>query len=193
MSEDKRAAVGMSVTLSGQLMSAALAVMALQAGFVSYVLANRTAQWCYYGVTVLALVLFALSLYFGGQGINKARNAGFSGSWDLEIGKSEFNSQATLCFVGLLLLLLSLFFSGNPKSDDIPTEIKRLVETVASLKQEIQELRASKETDSKNLRELHVFDASTSEKILSLQGELSTMRSRFLKLDQHKVKHCNCN
>lgn len=191
MSEDpandnKKAAVAMSVTLSGQLMTAALAVMALNAGFVSYVLANRIPEYLYYISSSIAFIVFAGSLYFGGKGIIQARDKGFASDWNLSAGKSKFNLQAILCLAGLLLVSVSPFFSGKPKANDMLTEIMRIGENIASLRQEVQDQRKTGEIVSKELNSIQVFDGAVSEKLLRIQDQLISLNTRVSRTEQVK-------
>jgi len=116
--DDKKTAVGISVTLSGQLITAALAMVAVEGAFVAFALGNRNVFRGFEWLSGLTAILFILSIFVAGKGITKARNDGFNGAWNLQTTKNHFNWQAILCVLGLVSFFVTLLLSGGPKKRD---------------------------------------------------------------------------
>jgi multisubunit Na+/H+ antiporter MnhC subunit len=119
--EDKRTAVGLSVGLSGQLISAALAMLALEGTYLAYALASREVLIGFEVVSVAAAAAFIWSVLVAGKAVTEARNAGFAGEWKLEAGKDKFNQQAQALVLGLALFVGVLLLSGENKVDKSPS------------------------------------------------------------------------
>jgi outer membrane protein OmpA-like peptidoglycan-associated protein len=143
--EDKRSAISFSVTLSSQLVTAALAMLTVEGAFVAFALSNRSVETGFTLFVLLAGVSFILSIVIAGKGITAARDAGFQGNWSLEAGKNYFNWQAILCLTGLVLFFGALFRSGTPvsfpvesKLTDLNAKIEALQSNIANAKNERQ-------------------------------------------------------
>ena len=123
--EDKRGAVSISVSLSSQLITAALAMLTVEGAYVSYVLDKRVpASYFFEIASALSVTCLIASVFLAGGAITAARNAGFAGNWSLDAGKDKFNYQAILNAVGLLLFAASVLLSGSSKSEkDYSAEI----------------------------------------------------------------------
>ncbi|MBE9584954.1 hypothetical protein IM792_10885 [Mucilaginibacter sp. JRF] len=132
MSDDKREAVNIGINLSGQLITAALAMIAVIGTFGVFILDKRDVSFWYYLIFGGALFAFVASIYFGGKGIDKARKDGFAGTWDILNTKTHFNRQAACCFIGIFLFILSVF-SGTEKPDDLQKEISKVKDAVTRL------------------------------------------------------------
>lgn len=154
--EDKRTAVNISVTLSSELIGAALAMIALEGAFVTFVMDDRAGLGiAFYILIALTFIAFVLSIVIGGQGVSKSREEGYEGKWTLQSGKKYFNRQAILCFVGILLFASTLFVSGAPMEEAVVKEF--------------QQLRA-------NLEEQKDSVASISTRLTKLQEEISDLK-----------------
>ncbi len=151
--EDKRVAVGISITLSSQLIAAALAMLAILAGYVSFALGQRQVGAMFYLSSCISFGLFTASIYSAGKAITRARDAGYQGNWSLTEGRMEFNVQATTCLFGIAAFFMMMFFSRTP----VENSTDRLLEKVVSnLTQSVQdkdrlnlELSAQKDKDMK--------------------------------------------
>lgn len=135
--EDFRIAVGFSVTLSGQLVQAAVTLLTVQGAYVAYVLTSRETKPPFELFAILAFLVFILSIYFSGKGVTAARNAGFAGKWSLDAGKSYFNAQASLLVVGVALLAAMIFFSGSSKDSDMARKLAEISQANALLNSKI--------------------------------------------------------
>lgn len=124
--EDKRLAVNMSITLSTQLMAAALAILAILGAFTTYALKERVVPSFFMILAIVAFLLFIVSIYFGGKGISKSNRDGFEGNWSIEKRKSYFNKQAIFCFLGLFLFVGLLFLSGPSRESTIKMELAEI-------------------------------------------------------------------
>ena len=144
--EDKRTAVGISVTLSGQLITAALAMLAVEGAFVAFALGNRNVVGGFRWLSGLTAILFILSIFVAGKGITKARNDGFNGAWNLQTTKNHFNWQAILCVLGLASFFVTLLLSGGPKKSEIEAKLEKFGKQISTVESQIQTI--SKEATS---------------------------------------------
>src|ERR1700755_1780964 len=92
--EDKRAAVSMWVTLSSLVITAALAVIAVEGAFVTYALDKRVPGTTFYVLTVLSAGILIFSILNGGAGINRLTDDGFKGLWGLNVAGGYFGRQS---------------------------------------------------------------------------------------------------
>lgn len=123
--ENKKAAVNIGVTLSTQLISASLTMIAVLGAFATFIIDKREVGVLFYVLTGISFLTFIASIIFGGKGIDKARKSGFDGKWRLDDTKQPFNRQALLCGIGLVFFILSIF-TGKEKSN---THLDRLFKT----------------------------------------------------------------
>jgi outer membrane protein OmpA-like peptidoglycan-associated protein len=132
--EDKRSAISFSVTLSSQLVTAALAMLTVEGAFVAFALSNRSVETGFTLFVLLAGVSFILSIVIAGKGITAARDAGFQGNWSLEAGKNYFNWQAILCLTGLVL-----FFGASLQSNiaNAKNERQIIIDQLSSIRDQI--------------------------------------------------------
>lgn len=139
-SADKQKAVGITVTLSSQLIAAALAVLAVEGAFAAYALAERSVRPEFPWVISISALFFVVSIFVAGKGITEARDAGFEGSWDISVGRNKFNWQAICLVLGLLLFAIAAATSGATGKSltdqhmlDMQTEIRLLATQVEGL------------------------------------------------------------
>lgn len=166
--EDKRTAVEFSVTLSGQLISAALAMLAVVGGYVAYVMCNRTPSPLFPWLSAAASIAFITSIFVAGKAITESRNAGFEGNWSLEVGRPQYNLQAVLCAVGLVCFAVSLFFSGQSTADKTDAAITQL--------------RSAAATTSKEIGLLSVSNATTTTHVTHAMAEIDNVRVALSRL-----------
>ncbi|HEX8948369.1 MAG TPA: hypothetical protein VF790_05365 [Dissulfurispiraceae bacterium] len=134
--EDRRTAVGMSVTLSSQLIAASLAMLAIEGGYVAYVLGNRQPSRWFVFLAIIAGVSFIASIVIAGKAITASRNAGFDGRWNLDSGRNFYRLQAAMCYAGLLLFGIMLFLSGKPAKDVLAEKMEKLEARVTELERQ---------------------------------------------------------
>lgn len=147
MSEDKREAVQIGVTLSTQIIAASLTMIAVVGGFVTFTVDKREVGGFYYTLVGLAFFSFVFSIFFGGKGINTARVEGSASNWDINKTKDKFNRQAILAFLGIIFFSISIFV-GSEKSDELKervdkqqVQIQKLLLQQKNYHQEIIELQ----------------------------------------------------
>jgi len=124
--EDKRTAIGISISLSGHLITAALAMIAIEGAYLAFALGNREVSEWFYIFASLTASSFIVSILIAGRGITESRDSGFEGNWDITKSKNKFNWQAILCLLGIILFFLTMFSSINPKKSEINSTIKNL-------------------------------------------------------------------
>jgi hypothetical protein len=149
--DDQRAAVGFSVTLSGQLIAASMATLAVEGAYVWYALGSRLTLAGFTVFAALAAVLIAVSIFKAGKGITKARNAGFAGTWNLAEGKRDFNAQATLLLGALLMLAVMFSLSGQSKESALERRVEDLRVEIALVHKELEAQPVVREAQNKKM------------------------------------------
>jgi len=142
--DDERAAANITVTLSGQIIAAALAMLAIEGAVLSFVYSNRITDYRFFVLIIVAAVSFISSIYRAGKGITALRNQGYEGNWELKSTKNHFNLQAILCLIGLSCFFGSAFFIGQPKADKLTDEITLIKQEMSTLKNEMECIRKSR-------------------------------------------------
>lgn len=179
--DDKRVAVGFSVTLSGQLMAASMATLAVEGAFVWYALDSRQPITGFIFFAALAAILIAFSIFNAGKGITKARDAGFDGAWDLAKGKQEFNRQAGLLIGALVMLCVMFSLSGQSKEPVVEKKVEALRIQVALMRTELDAQPALREA-AKN--EMVAQLDKVSREIQCLRADLSKSQKQRCKNDK---------
>jgi len=113
----KKDAVNIGITLSTQLIAAALAMITIVGTFAAFIIEKKSVNDLYYITTIIAFLLFISSIICGGKGIDKARKNGFTDNWNLSDTKPFFNYQAILCLFGIVFFMVSIFL-GKEKKDN---------------------------------------------------------------------------
>jgi hypothetical protein len=134
--EDRRAAATMTVSLSTQLITAVLAILAAEGAYITFVLGNRIVNGIFYLLAVLTFLSFVLSIYFGGSGLHTSRVAVYSGRWNLQTGMGSFSRQTAAALVGIVFFLL-LFICGlslppQDKAEDQTTTLSNRISNSAT-------------------------------------------------------------
>lgn len=159
MSEDQHAAVGISVTLSGQLSAAALAMIAVVGAFTTFLVDKRVTGATFGWLIFLCILFFAASIYFGGKGVTAARNDGFTGHWKLSAGKNWFNGQALTSLLGLIVFGLAIVLSGKAKDDPMQGALNDIASNVGALTAKMTELIAQQKLDQQFAQLAQTFGA----------------------------------
>lgn len=164
---DQKDAVQIGVTLSSQIISASLAMIAVIGAFATFVLDKREVGNFYYALIFGAFLCFVLSIYFGGKGINRARIDGFEGLWEISVTKKFFNLQATILLVGVILFIISTF-TGTEK------------ETNQKFNSELSKINELQRKDSLNTIEIFKLK----EEISKLEMEIKEIKNNEVELDK---------
>lgn len=136
--EDRRVAVGISITLSSQLITAALAMLTIEGAYLGFVLGAREISPLFLLFTVLSAVAFFGSIFAAGKAITQSRDLGFDGNWDTKATKGKYNWQAFLCIVGFLTFMLSVASSGTPIETQLQKQVMEIGNQLAVSEQQIQ-------------------------------------------------------
>jgi hypothetical protein len=118
------------VTLSGQLMTASLAMIAVEGAFTTFALDKRVTPSWFPFIVGAAVLLFVFSIVAGGAGISALSKAGHEGDWNLDRGKADFRRQTVSCLLGLVFFFLSLFLSGPSREQSFERDLKALRDRV---------------------------------------------------------------
>ncbi len=149
--DDKRAAIGLSANLSGQLVQAAVAMLTGEGAYIAYALASRDTKTIFALAAAAAAISFVSSIYFSGCAVTESRNKGFDGDWLLDAGKKFYNLQALSLMVGLLMLAVMLVASGNSKDSDLQKKIDQMSETIQQLKSSADADRIRRTSEQRSL------------------------------------------
>lgn len=133
--EDKKAAIQLWTTVSTQLITATLAMMAVQGAFITFFFDKRHPSTLFYVISPLTLLLFISSIAMAAKGIGALAQSGYSGEWKKDDAISKFRLQTVLCLVGILFFFTSLFFSGPTRESETDKQVKELQQQVETLKQ----------------------------------------------------------
>jgi len=143
---DKKDAVNIGVTLSTQIITASLTMIAVIGAFAAFVIDKRDVGLTYYLITGGAFFCFIISIVLGGKGIDKARKSGFAGTWTIDETKDFFNRQSIIALLGVILFSISIFV-GKEKPDELKSKIDNQEKT-------INELTSKDELKTKEIRKL---------------------------------------
>ncbi len=146
--ENKKDAVNIGITLSTQLISAALSMLTIIGAIVFFVLDKKQVNWVFFFVISIGFFSFIVSIYNGAKGIDKARKDGFNGVWNLSNTKRFFNKQAIFCFIGIAASVGSILM-GKDKPNTIESELiqlnkllrSKVTQTETSYDGQIEELK----------------------------------------------------
>lgn len=134
--DNKRAAAGMKVTLSGSVIAGAFAVFGGVAAITTFTILNKESLgWFYFWVSLSALSLL-VSMVAGAKGISEVFLAGYADSWDRDEGKEYFSTQAAFGILGLVFAVASVF-AGQIKAPTEPDWAKALERRMDGLEQRV--------------------------------------------------------
>ena len=150
--EDKRQAVNMAAGLSGQLITAALGMIALQGAYVAFAADKKQCGFWFWALMLAAFLIFVASIFCAGKGTAKLYKDGFAGKWNPDSGKGLFNAQAGLCLAGILLFIAAVSVARHDKlssaeptqnrfDSNVQTQLEELKKQVGQLQQQILELK----------------------------------------------------
>jgi len=167
---DKKDAVTIGVTLSTQIIAASLTMIAVIGAFATFIIDKREVGIFYYIIIGLAFILFVISIFLGGKGIDKARKGGFDGNWSLTETKQLFSWQSLTALLGVVLFSLSVFI-GTEKTEELKKQINNQSNAIKIVKQnakilseqqsinilQIQELKESIKKMTKELKKIKLL------------------------------------
>ncbi len=156
---DKKDAVNIGVTLSTQIITASLTMIAVIGAFMTFVMDKRYVGITYFLIIGGAFLCFIASIILGGRGIDKARKYGFDGTWTIDRTKSLFNKQSIFALIGIILFSISIFIGKN-KPDELKSKI---------------------ENQEKVIIELQNNDDIKTKEIQQLKDEINVLKSQFEK------------
>jgi uncharacterized protein YdaL len=146
--ESQRAAANITVTLSSQIITASLAVIAVEGAFATFALDKRNTEWYLTLFVLLTFASFIGSMISAGLGIHRTRQAVFNNEWEPATGINQFIFQFWLGVLGIVFFCLSLVFSGTPKAEDVQETLRTLdrkgadqQEQIDSLSRQVKSLR----------------------------------------------------
>lgn len=138
--DDQRASGSISITISGQLIAAALAMLTIEGGLIAFVYGSRETTGWFLFFLITGAIAFIFSILNGGAGMDALRKAGYEGDWSNTTCKSNFNSQAIFCILGLVMFFSCAFCIGPSKQDSTQTQIdsirQRMIQVEESVKQQ---------------------------------------------------------
>jgi hypothetical protein len=154
--EDVRAFVGVVTNYGGQMITAALAILAIVGAFVTFTIDKRNADPLFFVCISLSVVLLFSSTISGALGVVSVMsllqsNVGAAPT----TFPSYFNRQFYLLILGVVVLPISFFFFGDAKEDNLyrlsqdlqhqEDETQKLKEEVTMLKKDCTITRSTSE------------------------------------------------
>jgi len=149
--ENKKTAVSMWTTLSAQVMTASLAVIAVEGAFITFVLDKWIPSNWFYLFLVLSVFIFIFSILNGGVGISRMAKSGYQDDWSLDKGTTQFRLQALSCLFGFIFFFISVFFIGSNKEEIQKREARETQNREANEKKVNQE-NLQKQIEDLNLQ-----------------------------------------
>jgi hypothetical protein len=161
---DQKDAVNIGITLSSQIITASLTMIAVMGAFAVFVIDKRNVGPLYYSITGFAFISFIGSVFAAGKAINKARNEGFAGRWNIVDTKFLFNMQAALALLGIIMFSTSIFI-GKEKADDYQLQIQKLK----------SEILLIKKLDSMNFHKMNIHSMYIESRIRSDSAQINNL------------------
>ena len=125
--EDRRAAASLVAQIAGMLFTTALAIIAAQAGFITFVLDKRAAGRLFWILLLLGLGAAIASMVLGGCGLSELSRRGYSGDWPVRTRGGAFNWQAGLVLLAVIFSTLSLL-DTRPKESELDVLKKQVMQ-----------------------------------------------------------------
>lgn len=178
--EDQKQAVSIVITLGGQLMAAALAMIALQGAFLTFALDKKECGFWFWLFVGTGFLVFVLSIIIGGKGITKLYKTGAKGNWKHEEGDREFRWQTGLCCIGLALFILAVLVTHKDKPSDL-SEIRGAIVGVADSleRQNVSIQQVSSQWQSNELNAVFVKIRELQSQVLELRAQVEQMRGTY--------------
>ncbi|MES2863001.1 MAG: hypothetical protein V4666_02695 [Bacteroidota bacterium] len=161
--ENKRFAISTGITISSNLVNACLSMLAIIGAIFIFIIEKRETTVFFYISIFFSFSSFITSIIYGSKGINLAREKAFDGKLKLKYTKKHFNFQAITCAVGIILCILSIFFTKERKESNI----------------ELEKING-------NLEKFIELDKSRSKNTDSLLLEINNLKGRIERLENKK-------
>lgn len=158
--ENKRFAINTGITISSNLVSASLSMLAIVGAIFIFIIEKRETTIFFHILILLSFLSFIVSIYYGNKGINLAREKAYKGKLKLKYTKKHFNLQAITCLIGIILCVLSILFTTEKKESN--TELENI---------------------NRNFEKLIELDKSKSKNIDSLILEINILKERIERLE----------
>ncbi len=167
MSDSKKEAVNIGITLSTQLISASLTMIAVLGAFATFIIDKREIGLLYYFLIGASFLSFVASIFIGGKGIDIARKDGFEDQWNISGTKSSFNLQSVFCALGLLFFISSIFIGKEKDSE----ELYRITQV------------------EKEIYSFKILDSLQQEEVKKLQEEIKLVNGQLYELKRTAVSN----
>ncbi len=167
--EDKRTAVGITITLSSQLILAALTMLTIESAYAAFVLNDRIVSWWFILVVSASAVAFVASIFIAGKAMTSSRDSGYNGAWRLDTGKNQFNWQAILSLVGLVLFGLSIRLTGVSKDTIMTKSLSDLEARVKVIEYRLDDMDTSQDSIQHDIESLDLRVAQIEHSLNLLQ------------------------
>jgi len=126
-----------NITISTQIISACLTMITVVGAFMVFIIEKRDIEIEYYILSITSFLSFVVSIFLGGKGIgDKSKKK-----------KQYFNGQAISALLGVLLFVISIFFSGEK-----PNETKKVIEKNTQMISQIDALLRVRENQIEDLK-----------------------------------------
>ena len=176
--EDQREAVLLGANLSNQLITTALALIAVIGASATYIMDKRDVGRLFYVLLGLAFGFQVLSIYFGGQGIDTARGKGSDGDWGKAHPRDWYNRQAMATLAGAIVLCV-LFFLGKEKPAEDKEQLNELSKVIAADISAMQSMvEVMRSTHEEEMARSHQSLMQYADSVKMLRAELEVARQK---------------
>ena len=186
-SEDRKSAVQMGVTLSSQIIQAALTILTIEVVYIAYVLPNRDTSIWFVLSAIAAFICFIVSIFIAGKAITRCRDYGFEGKWNISSSKNSFNYQALFCLVGLFFLGLTVVLSGNSKEIDLNRKFNNLENNYIKITSQLEILTTEKKNINNSLEKIKIDMENSKKSVEQLKIDVNNI------LEQINIKSRDSN
>jgi heme/copper-type cytochrome/quinol oxidase subunit 1 len=173
LTEDGRAAANIAVSLSSQLIAAALTMLTILGAFLVFILDKRTASIAFTVFAAAAFLFFVCVIVVGGRGIVRVYRSVAQTSWTPDDSKAVFNQQSLYAFVALVCFATTVVVSfGLEERADRTRPLQRATGRECSIMTAIAESVAVKRSNAAldSLKQVHV-------QLQQLRETLDTLRA----------------
>lgn len=185
--EDRRTAAGISVSLSSQLISAALAMLAIEGAVVVFVVGERNPNPIFWIVAVCSFVAFVVSIFVAGKGITKDRDNGANGNWNTNEASKLYNAQAISCLIGLILFIVSFSLIGKSQDFELREELAKLRTDLYQLSRDITQKTQSQQDSIELLKMGNSLLGDKLNKLSPVEQDVAQITSKIQELIQQKT------
>jgi amino acid transporter len=151
--ENERQAAAIKISISSYVGTATLALIGGAVALFTYVEQNFAISPLFWVLILLAMLALVTSFGMGGRGSNHVANSVAAGLWKSGIRVDDFDRQAVLTLLGLVLIVISAFVGASapprPGASDpclgiVATDLGRSSVTLSQVDADLQRCESTR-------------------------------------------------